>query len=289
MEPDPLLESRHFLARIGFWPPERKLQLETWVANFDEPDREIALALLEAYVHVGAREATHAIESAIRALSSEPIFLKPATNNDWASFIDDALISFPVEQLGDATASGFHFAAIAEDIGFRKNQIYAGDLLIHQLRTRGVRPVIFIDDLTATGAQFTKYWTRRFHTQGGKYAMSEVVESDLIGQLFFCPIVATTEAKELIERETPVLVRPAYLLEPEYKLLHPETRLVPDPLKPDVINWLQRYSAKAGWPEQIAGYGGMGLALSLLNKSPNNTAPPLQWGQPTVDWKPIIS
>lgn len=288
MESDQLIESRRFLARIGFWPHERKLQLETWVANFDEPDREIALALLEAYVHIGLQEATHATESAIRSLSSEPRFIGQSVT-DWPSFIDEALISFPLEQVGDATASGYHFAAIAEEIGFRKNQIYPGDILIHQLRSRAPRPVIFIDDLTATGTQFTKYWTRRFHTQGGKFSVAETLKDTPNLALYFCPVVATTEAKERIESETPVKVRPAYLLEADYKLLHTETRLIHDALRPDVNDWLKRYSAKAGWPDQIAGYGDMGLALSLLNKSPNNTAPPLQWGQPSVDWKPIIS
>ena len=94
------------------------------------------------------------------------------------------------------------------------------------------------------------------------------------------PTVCTADAKKKIEDECGVVVAPTYLLESDYYLLDPNSRLVPGALRPLIPDFIDRYGPHHNGDEK-AGFGDLGLALSFHHGCPNNTLPILQWGEPS--------
>ncbi|MDT0234959.1 hypothetical protein [Curtobacterium sp. BRB10] len=288
-----LIESRRYLSDIGVWPPPARVRLSKWLLNFDEGrDREIALTVAEGYVHVNAEEMTQATRAAVTALSTEPQFYdSPDRLLAWQSFITESIVSFPLGQSGDPTASGYTFATIAEEIGIDSNNIHTGEQLVTQIIKNPGRSIIFLDDLAATGTQFTRHWQRKYHAPAGKHSLAELHAAAQIATCFFCPVVATEKAKQKIEQDTPVLVRPAHLLESQYSLLDPFSRIVPTEMRSEIADWLVKYATRTGHAKSgIGGYGGSALAISLIRKTPNNTVPVLQWNGPETkpEWTAIV-
>lgn len=291
MEYGDIIDGRKYLSDIGFWPSPLRLNIDRWLQNFDEGiDRDIAIALVNSHVHINLEHTRQAIGSSIRALSSSALFPIASTRQDeWDTFISRVLISFPVGRDGDTTASGYAFATIAEELGFPERNIVGGDRLAERLRREPGSNVLFLDDLAATGTQFTRHWERNYPTTTGKISLARLRAEGGIGTAVFVPVVSTENARDNIEQRTGVHVAPAYLLGSEYEVLSDISRLMPPEFLPEMRSWLEKYSPRmVGADQDVAGYASSALALSFEKKAPNNTVPPLQWGSETNAWKPIV-
>lgn len=288
------VEDSRFLSHIGVWPGPRQLDVEGWLSNFDtEQDLAIAIALLEAYVHINEEQIGYAVSSTIRGISTRPEFgdaeERPAK---WNAFIATAMISFPLAGEGDSTASGFIFARIASQLGFPEQHISDSEHLVQRLAADNAStPIIFLDDLAASGTQFTRNWRRQYSTSKGLLSLAQLRNIGLSGAVYYLPVVSTTAAKKKIESECDaVTVLPTYLLEDDYGALAESTRLVRQEMRAALPDFLKRYSPRTGNGEfGAAGFGDLGLALSFHHGSPNNTLPVLQWGSPRPEWKPLVS
>lgn len=289
MDPLSILDSRRYLSEILVWPPYRKLDLQGWLDNFEEGlDRDIALALLQSHVHLDEEQIVYAVASTLHGISSRAEFgsadVRDAT---WTDFLNEVVFSFPLGYPGDATASGYIFGRVVERLGFDESRIRASEHLVERLKTGGTTPVIFLDDLAASGSQFIRNWRRKYPVADGESSLQELKEQGLLGDVYYLPVVATVAAKAKIESECGVTVVATYVLDPDYGALDSDTRLLPADLRPHVGDFLAKYGPRTGRDEYgSAGFGSLGLALSFHHSSPNNTLPVLQTGAGTVDWKP---
>lgn len=295
METDELVESRHFLSRIGAWPNPKRLDVEGWLDNFDEGgDTDLAKALLESHAHIDEAQIEYAVYSSVRALSARDEFGPAASRQEaWRAFLDDVTLSFPLGRAGDATASGYIFARIASRLGFPEGRILDTEHLIGALLKGPARNVIILDDMSGTGTQFTRDWNRNYVTPHGKSSLKALAESGQLQRVYFIPTVCTVTAMQKIQQECGVIVSPTYVLESDYHALDANSRLVPAAQRPRVAEFIEKYgsgaSDKASTDEDgAAGFGGLGLAISFHHGCPNNTLPVLQWGEPTQSWSPLV-
>lgn len=289
MDSKELLESRRYLSEISVWPRPNRLNLSGWLENFDEgADTEIALALLESHVHMDEQQIKYAVASTIGDISSRDEFGVAADRPaNWSRFIDDVVFSFPLSRLGDSTASGYIFGRIVQDLGFDENKIFASEHVVGHLRKSGPQPVIFLDDLAASGTQFARNWKRNYPTNSGPVSLEDLQVSGQISTAYYVPLVTTEKAKARIESDCGVHVVATYVLDDAYGVLDDKTRLVPPNLREFVPAFLAKYSPRTGNDEYgVAGYGDLGLALSFHHSCPNNTVPVLQTGAASNDWSP---
>lgn len=289
MDADELVETRQYLSRIGVWPSPKRLEVSAWLGNFNEgDDTEIAKALLESHAHVDESQIEYAVFSSIRALSSRDEFGKAGSRpTAWREFIDSVTISFPLGRAGDATASGYIFARIASRLGFPEDRILDTEHLIGEILKGNARSVIILDDLSGTGTQFTRDWKRMYTTPHGKSSLKNLFNAGRIPVAYFVPTVCTADAKKKIEDECGVVVAPTYLLESDYYVLDPNSRLVPALLRPKIAEFLAKYAPDVS-DGGNTGFGDLGLALSFHHGCPNNTLPVLQWGESSENWKPLV-
>jgi hypothetical protein len=291
MNLEELKASRRYLSHIAVWPGPTTLDVEGWLGNFAEgPDRELAGALLESYVHLDEGQISYALASTVKGLSSSPLFgsveSRPAR---WKEYLEKVLVSFPQGQSGDVSASGYIYARVATKIGFSESQVQDMDRLVPKLEASPGGNILFVDDLAASGTQFIRNWKRKYATPHGKLSLAELYEAGKISSAFFIPTVSTSLAKEKIESECPVEVLPTYLIDPDYQALDADSRLVPARLRAGMRPFLEKYAPRTGRDEYgVAGFGELGLALSFHHGSPNNSLPILQWGTQNTDWRPIV-
>lgn len=284
-----VMESRRFLSEILVWPRPNRLDLVGWLANFDDGlDQRIALTLLEAHVHIDEDQVYYGVGSSFRSISSRDefgdAFDRPGA---WADFLDRVLVSFPLSRLDDSTASGHIFGRFAEKLGIPENRILGSEHLVARLAQSDPLPVVFFDDLAASGTQFIRNWKRRYPTKSGSASLEELSNQQQIVRTYYLPLVATAGAIVRIESECAVAVLPTYTLEDNYRCLDPNTRLVPEDLRPHLPDFLNKYTPRTGRDRYgIAGYGDLGLALTFHHSCPNNTLPVLQTGPRTESWRP---
>lgn len=286
-----LIESRQFLSRIQVWPKERNLDVEGWLENFDEGrDREVAQSLLDAFVHINDDHRKAALASTVHSVSSRFEFYHLANRAEaWQTFIDECIASIPLSHAGDGAASGFQYLRDARQIGF--NRCLDTEHLVDELLRSAIpRPIIFFDDLAATGTQFIRNWKRVYNVSGGKSSLEKLSDRGLVKRAYFAPIVATSFAKTNIEEESPVIVHPTYLLGDEYSANSAATRLVSPDLRTELVTVAEKYHPHTGILDSgPLGYGDQGLAISFTDSTPNNALSVLRKGDASHDWKPLIS
>lgn len=289
-----LVQSRQYLSHIGVWPSARQLELDGWLANYEDgADFDIAAELLDAHVHLNEEHITHAVASTIRSLSALPRF-GPATHRrgNWANYLDRVIVSFPLAQDGDPTGSGYIFARLAsERLGFPESQVRTPEQLIALLASSSdAFDVLMLDDITASGTQFRRSWNRQTQTLHGRFSLADIAAAGKLSSTYYLPVVATAQAKASIESSCEVDVVPTYLLTPDYGVLDENTRLVRSELRRLVPDFLSRYSPRTGRDKYgNAGYSDLGLAISFHHGCPNNTVPVLQWAPKSTDWTPLVS
>lgn len=287
-----LVEACRYLSHIGVWPGPKQFDIEQWLQNFDtDTDRAVALALLESYVHINEEQIAHAVCSTVRSISTRQEFgIAKERQANWDDFVANVMVSFPLGGSGDSTASGYIFARIAKQLGLPDDQIRDPEHLVPFLaESECSHQVIFLDDLAASGTQFTRNWVRQYPTNEGPLSLAHLQENGALSEAYYLPVVSTWAAKKKIETNCKIPVLATYLLEDDYCALAANTRLVPDGLRDALPGFLDRYGPRTG-NDQFgpAGFGGLGLALSFHHGSPNNTVPILQWGVALPDWNPLV-
>ncbi|CAM3651225.1 phosphoribosyltransferase-like protein [Nocardioides zeicaulis] len=284
-----ILEERRYLSEIAVWPNPKRLDLHGWLANFDDGmDQEIAKALLGSHVHIDGEQVRHAVASTLRQVSTYPEFGTTYERpSRWTEFMDRVILSFPLGRSGDDTASGYLFGRMAEQLGIPENRILASDTLVKSLDAEEAKPIIFLDDLAASGTQFVRNWKRNYPTPRGKTSLEALKKNGAISAAYYAPLIATSKAKSKIEEECDVPVVASYIIDKEYEALDPNTRLLPENLRPMIAAFLTKYTPNTGKNEDgNAGFGDLGLSLSFHHGCPNNTLPVLRTGPRTETWTP---
>lgn len=252
---------------------------------------EVALSLLESYVHLNEEQIAYAVCSTLRRISTRPEFGSAVDRREsWARFTDTMIVSFPLGGRGDASASGYIFARIAERLGLPHERICDTEHLVPRVAAGEFAPVIFLDDIAASGTQFTRDWNRVYETDEGEFSLAKLKADRLLGEVYYLPVVSTKLAKSRIESDCGISVEATYLLDEDYGATDANTRLVPPALRAELQPFLEKYGPRTGNAAAgVAGFGDLGLALSFHHGSPNNTLPVLQWGEQGNGWRPLVS
>lgn len=286
-----ITEARDFLSRILVWPKQRQVHVHAWISNFeDAEEREVAHALLDAFVHINNDHREAALVSTVKSLSTRAEFgMGEVRREQWEKFADTAIASIPLSHAGDGAASGYQFLRIARKIGFAK--YVDSEYLVRELLSAGEPlPILFMDDITGTGNQFIRNWQRVYTSPSGRSSLKNLKADGRIGSVYFAPIVATEEALERIESETGVVVHPTYVLSEDYSASSSNTRLVPSRLRESLLELAVKYApATRADQDGPLGYQDQGLAISFSEGSPNNTLPILGSVTESESWKALLT
>jgi hypothetical protein len=278
-----ILETRRYYSGLGLWPAiPGGINPEGWLSNFRADfDQQIAIELLDSFVHFSSGQTKRLITSAFHALSYQVERMRgvpPYSGSGWREYLANVQVSYPQEDERDPAGSGRIFLRQARaNLLPSEEQLHDPDDLLTKLAHSSVpSDIILIDDFAGSGDQFLKAMRREVQinaTEATSYA--ELINERKLGTCYYLPAVATSQAIERIQGEIPFIeVRPAHVLPDRYSASHAKTLLVPDQLRDGLDGFLRRHARKAGYSEAGRyGHRGSGLAISFDHGVPDNTLP----------------
>lgn len=283
------LDRYNYLGNVGTWPRlPSDINPEGWLANFSEEEQPVALELLKSLIFMNAREFRQAIASSIKMLSASQRREQQALGQvatQWKSRLARMVITVPLGSQDDPTSSGYMCLRIVKELGFPEERILVGQALYRHLEAAGSSTeLILLDDLAASGNQFKRYWTTQPDFGGVAHASpEELVESGVLAQAYYLPVVATRKAiKEFTDSLSGVDVLPTYTLGPEYSAFRRESTLVSAERTEEMRQLIETYYPRTGASNGPYGYRDLGLTLSFEHGTPNNTLPILAGRPPGV-------
>jgi hypothetical protein len=278
-----ILETRRYYSGLGLWPAiPGSINPEGWLTNFrGDLDQEIAIELLDSFVHFSSAQTKRLLASAFHTLSYQierKRGVHPYSGSGWRDYLDNVQVSYPQEDERDPAGSGRMFLRQARaNLLPSEDQLHdPDDLLITLAHSSVAMDVILIDDFAGSGDQFLRAMRREVHINATETTTyEELISQRRLRTCYYLPAVATSKAVERIQGEIPFIeVRPAHVLPDRYSAAHPKTLLVPEHLRGELDGFLLRHARRAGYSEAGRyGHRKGGLAISFDHGVPDNTLP----------------
>lgn len=272
-----------------------ELDPNKWLANFQDSELNYAVHLLNAFTYLSEPVTIQLFKAAVHNLSaahhSGRTFI--AARNSWRHFLNTAVVTYVTGETPNPADSGHLFTRFARDrLGIDQGQIVDPSEVVARLSTDARFPLIVVDDISASGDQFLKWWKRRYiSSEGARNSMQLVAAKKK--DIFFCPAICTAYAKQRILDECPnVVISAGNLLPAEYSVFHEDSNVWPEHLKAGAADFLQRISQRAGIPDTNGGdsdwrgFHKLGLCLAFSHSTPDATLPIFSWEGP--NWAPLV-
>lgn len=294
---DFVLAKCKYFVDVHLWGLPENIDPARWLSNFDGPEMDYAVHLLNGFMYFSDRltnqmfaEAFHGLSNFIRLPGDSFLSIQA----DWRAFVKSVIITPVTGEVPSITDSGFIFARMARQrLGLDESQILSPEATLECLLRRGPRPVVFVDDFVGSGNQFIDTWERRMELSNSTVMSFETYSSVRGSRFFYCPVVCTQDGCDRLQRECPkVVINPAHVLSPKHSALSPDSFIWPEHLKAGAFNFIERASARAGIPDtgggedDWRGFNMLGLALAFEHSVPDATLPLFYWER--NDWKPLV-
>lgn len=288
-----------FFASTQVWPINSKLDPESWLGNFDDEDRHVAVQLLNAFVFYSDdlldRSFVSAVQGLSRLVTTFPSSLK-SRRNDWFCFLQDTVFTFPTGEIPFQGDSGRLFVRRVRDLlGVEEERGLSPESALQALDAGEATSVIFVDDFAGTGQQFRKTWKRDYSgTSFHQLWHSRSFEGGKPFRAFYCPVFCTEYAmnNELGALSAEVTLSPANWLNDRHSLLHEKSVWWPEHLRTAGNDLIRKYSTRLSLPDTAGkverdwqGFHCLGLALAFRHSLPDATIPLFDT---TVNgWRPL--
>lgn len=290
---DPIVETKAFLSRAGFW-PKSPLGIDSaaWLDNFLPDEREVARALLDSFIYLNDDVTNQLLLSAFRDISSllhvdVDIHGQPESiETIWASFLNAAIITYPTGEKPNPSDSGHLFARKARQLfDFGQEQILEPAEANEVLTRDPSRPIVFVDDFAGSGNQFIETWNRTYSNTSKSFS---IISSEHNATMFYVLPIITAQARNRFANEAPsVHVCAAHTISDRYSVLHEHSVVMPNSLRATAKDIISNASVRAGISDDMAlGFAELGLCLAFSHSVPDATLPLFWHESPT--WKPLV-
>jgi hypothetical protein len=239
-------------------------EISEFLTQFGSAHEDVAARLLDA-VEVVTRVQ---IEQAFRTLMENlPGWHRAKTKRkgNWR-FVP---YSFSSGESGDQM-----IAAFRQSMGMRQQQY--DELFIHphnlvDQRLRGEDTVVLVDDFSGSGNQACTSWNRLFRELVGG-----------VGTVYLMVVAATTDAQEIIRKNTDLQVLSHYNLDASDNFFSEHCQHFTQADKQAILE-----HCTENFPDEPRGYGDCGLLFVLQHDCPNNSVPLLH-KQKKNKWVPLF-
>ncbi|TWT92936.1 hypothetical protein Pla100_42520 [Neorhodopirellula pilleata] len=277
-----VLTKCNFFATNQVWPRKTRMNPDGWLKNFDAADRRLACQLLNSFLYYPTdmidRMFVSAVQGLSRIVTSKTTCLADR-RRQWARFLDSAVFTFPTGEQPFAGDSGHLYVRRARNLmSIDEEQIVPPEQAIEQLVNGTAKHVIFVDDFVGTGQQFFKTWHRKYQNDRSFQSVSKTNEFTA----YYCPLFCTKFAVEdqLLDVTDRVQIQPTHWLDERQSLFSAESIWWPETMKPEVHDFIFRYSMRIGLPDsggtQVRdwqGYNQLGLTIGFPDCVPDATIP----------------
>ena len=222
--------------------------IETWLAQFDQADRDVAGRLLDAVEFYGPEQLEAAFRSTLGALPGW--HRSPSQRKGRWRFVP---FSLRPGESGDSMLHVFRVANRLSSHTFDSLFVYKADLLREELGADDA--VVFVDDFAGTGDQATSAW---------RESLGELLPGG--PRVFLVLVAAVQAAVARIASDTPLSVRPYRRLRSMDNLFAAECSHFTQAEKRAILSY-----CRLADPIRPRGYGDCSLLFVMAHRCPNNS------------------
>lgn len=288
------------LRTVGFWPGEDKLDVDRWLSNFDEDDKDTAIVLLSSFVFLSDRVVESLLADAYTSLqrSIKMVDWDLVDGNGRKMKEPNVLFTFPTGENPSVTDSGYTFARkMRQQFKLDESQIMAPAKVAEVLSSRSANDVnntalVLVDDFAGSGEQVCKTLEREIRVKDEKSASIQALANEKGLRVYYCLLVATGYAKKRLEREHNYLsVICSHVLGERYNIKSTNCAIVADDVRAKLCTLIDKYAdlylESPNVPDYVGKYGfhNLGLTIAFQHSVPDATLP-IFWAE-SSDWKPL--
>lgn len=286
------------LLALQAW-PFSKINVDSWLSNFEDPDRVYALHMVSQFIYVNDQLVDAQFLSAFQNISNVVLAewkAFPEAKHIWNDFLNSCLI-VPVQGEEPSPAdSGYTFARKARQIlRISEGQLVELDGAIEAVLSGHGLPVVFVDDFVGSGEQFTKTLTRRSRRAGivGQ-SIQSAVRANPNSQIFYCNVAMTTKGRDRIQRDFPeIVLSSGNILGSEYSWTSIDGSMWPVEQRSNGISMIEKYSKRLGYADDNGsqsdwrGFHCLGLGLAFEHSTPDASLP--IFFSERNNWSPLVT
>lgn len=288
------------LRTVGFWPGEDKLDVDRWLSNFDEGDKDTAIVLLSSFVFLSDRVVESLLVDAYTSLqrSIKMVDWDLVDGNGRKMKEPNVLFTFPTGEKPSVTDSGYSFARkMRQQFKLDESQIMDPAEVARVLSSRSANDVnntalVLVDDFAGSGEQVCKTLEREIRVKNEKSASIQALANEKGLRVYYCLLVATGYAKKRLEREHNYLsVICSHVLGERYNIKSTNCAIVADDVRAKLCKLIDKYAdlylKSPNVPNYVGKYGfcNLGLTIAFQHSVPDATLP-IFWAE-SSDWKPL--
>ncbi|MBL7176053.1 MAG: hypothetical protein ISS66_09550 [Desulfobacteraceae bacterium] len=150
-----ILSKCQYFVDVQLWPIQSVLNPVRWLENFQEPEMEYALSLLNSFLYFSNYLTDQMFIAAFQGISNkfrESGGLFRRIQSSWRSFVDRVIITAVTGEIPNITDSGHIYARKARKLlRIEEHRIKDIKNTLQELISLGPRPVIFVDDFVGSG------------------------------------------------------------------------------------------------------------------------------------------
>lgn len=289
-----VLSKAEYFADVHVWPERQTLDPRSWLNNFTSEERPYAVHLLNVFMFFNEPLIDAMLRAGLQALSID--VTRSATSladakARWRDFRANVIVSYAEGETPNPTDSGrTTFARKARQVlELPQPHIKEPKEALQWFSDRFTGTLLLLDDFVGSGSQITASWYRLSELSDGR----SVSYQQLIAQgirIVYLPLVSTRYGADIATSSCPGLeLRPVHLLDEEYSLVHQNSVLWPDSLRPGCLQFIETASTRAGIVgagRNWRGFDDLGLGLAFWHGVPDATLPLFYWN--SNGWSPLI-
>lgn len=291
----PTIENRfELLASMGQMPGPPRVEVRRWISQFAQSDRRAAAAVGHSLTFIPEKQFIHQIGDSIDAVDQvlAQISQKPfaGTKEQFLAHCTYCCLDDGRRHLADSA----HVISrhLRDTYGVDERRIKTFSQTVRDLFfSRSAFPVLFIDDLLASGEQMTTLWNKRVTIKDGEDVSLAQLHEDMRAAWVFAPVFATSWGIERVTNECAGLAVTYSELVTHRNSLHDNHFADGDNVLADEARAIvSKYHDQYGLPRRPdltqLGYLNQGLSLAFHHGVPDCTIPLLH--VETEGWKPLL-
>lgn len=288
------------LRAVRFWPGEDKLDVDRWLSNFDDDDKDTAKVLLTSFVFLSESVVESLLVDAYASLRRN---IKMA---DW-NLVDGegmkmkeptVLLTFPTGEIPNVTDSGYLFARKMRQLfDLEESGMVEPSQAVEVLASSKPNDVrntalVLVDDFAGSGEQVCKTLERRIRVADGKLVSIQDLAKQTGLRVYYCLLVATRDAKMRLEREhSYISVNCPHVLGKRYNIKSKNCAIISASAANAVHSLIRKYAGiylkspnVKSWVREY-GFHDLGLTIAFEHSVPDATLP-IFWADGS-NWKPL--
>lgn len=288
------------LRAVRFWPEEDKLDVDRWLSNFDDDDKDTAKVLLASFVFLSDRVVDSLLVDAYTSLrrSIETANWNLVDGEGRKMKEPNFLLTFPTGETPNVTDSGYAFARKMRQLfGLEESRMVEPHQAVKVLASSKPNDVrntalVLVDDFAGSGEQVCKTLEKRVSVVDGEFVSIQDLANRKGLKVYYCLLVATRVAKKRLEREhSYISVNCPHVLGEKYNIRSKNCAIISDCAANDVHSVIRKYASiymaspnVKSWVSEY-GFRDLGLTIAFEHSVPDATLP-IFWAEGS-DWKPL--